>query len=43
MNGVVMRSGDLKPFASYLAEHVSRQPPDILWREWVEGTRPDVR
>ena len=21
----------------------SRQPPDILWREWVEGSRPDVR
>ena len=43
MNGVVMRSDDLKPFADYLAEHVSRQPPDILWREWVEGNRPDVR
>ena len=25
MNGVVMRSGDLKPFATYLAQHVSRQ------------------
>ena len=43
MNGVVMRSDDLNPFAEYLAEHVSRQPPDILWREWVEGRRPDVR
>ena len=43
MNGVVMRRKDLPPFAEYLATHVSRQPPDILWREWVEGRREDVR
>ena len=43
MNGVVMRRVDLSPFAEYLATHVSRQPPDILWREWVEGKREDVR
>jgi hypothetical protein len=43
MNGVVMRTRDLAPFARYLATHVSRQPPDILWREWSEGRREDVR
>ena len=43
MNGVVMRTRDLAPFARYLATHVSRQPPDILWREWSEGRREDAR
>jgi len=43
MNGVVVRVRDAPPFARYLASHVSRLPADLLWREWTEGRREDVR
>ena len=43
LNGVVVRSEDLPGFRDYLLRHQARLPPDLLWTEWVEGTRADVR
>jgi len=41
MNGIIMRSSDLRLLASYLREHTARLPPDLLWQEWV-GKAPKI-
>ena len=35
MNGIVLRSSDLPSLAAYLRKHLTRLPPDLLWREWA--------
>ena len=30
-----MRRADVDAFSAYLREHVTRLPPDLLWRDWV--------
>jgi len=36
-NGILLRSKDVEPFASYLLQHYRRRPPDHLQTEWWAG------
>jgi len=45
MNGIVMKSADLRLLSAYLRQHTARLPPDLLWQEWVSDAHknPQIR
>lgn len=40
MNGILLRSEDLKSFATYMRTRIQLLPPDLIWPEWFSGHGP---
>ncbi|DBA98364.1 TPA: hypothetical protein ACH3X3_012380 [Trebouxia sp. C0006] len=40
MNGILLRSEDLKSFATYMRTRIELLPPDLIWPEWFSGHGP---
>ncbi|KAA6429434.1 MAG: hypothetical protein FRX49_00828, partial [Trebouxia sp. A1-2] len=40
MNGILLRSEDLKSFATYMRTRIELLPPDLIWLEWFSGHGP---